>query len=116
MAHSVRVVGVCIACGHVPHALCEPVVLGKVDPSRLTGVRQHGGEGSREAAWLIRVFAQDQTSIGRQTSPCAVEVNGVVSDRRPWKWGCPLGLHRIDTRDGGCLGVRRVHVGSLLRA
>ena len=44
-----------------------------------------------------------------------VEVNGVVSDRRQWQWGCPIGLHRIDTREGVCSGVRRVHVGSLLR-
>ena len=113
MAQSVRVVGVFIACGHLQHALFAQVVLGKVDPPSLTWVRQHGGERSRETELLIRVFAQDQTGIGRQTSPCEVEVNGFVPARCQLQWGCAIGWHRIDTREGVCSGVRRVHVGAL---
>ena len=37
--------------------------------------------GLREAELLIRVFEQDQTSIGRQATPIEVEINGFVPDR-----------------------------------
>jgi len=73
-----------------------------VDPAWIAWVRQRGGQVVREAKWLIGVFAQDQTGIGRQAAPIEVEINGFGPDRcqvqrREVEWGRDSGLHRIDT-------------------
>ena len=68
-------VGIFLACGNLPHPLFAQVFWGKVETTRIAPVRQHGGQSACEAEWVIEVFAQDSTGIGRQPAPIEGEAN-----------------------------------------
>jgi hypothetical protein len=107
-------VGLVSARGHVPPALLEPVVPRKVAPARSAWVSQHRRPGAREAAWVSGVVAQDQTAIGRHTSPLTGAADRFVLKRCQVQRAGDLGWHRINPSERVCLGARCVHVDSRL--
>jgi hypothetical protein len=117
----VGIVGICVARDDVVHALFAHVFSGEGDTAWITRVFAHRRQVARAAEWVIDVFEQDDTGIGRQSPPIAVELPGFAPDwcqaqRCRLPWGRPSGWHRIETCDGVCFGAGSVHAGSLLIA
>jgi hypothetical protein len=118
-AQGVGIIGIFIARGNVPYTLLAQVVERKVHPPGIAGVSEHGGQLVREAELGIGVVEQDQPGIRRQAAAIEIESDGFGPDRGQrqrdqWKWGGPLGWHRINLWDRVCCGAINVHVDSLL--
>ena len=83
-------------------------------------VGQSGRQRASETELLIDIFEQDDTGIGGQAAPIAVECNGFAPNRGE-NQRCrvtlrrQISLHRIAAWDRVCFGATSVHVGSLLK-
>jgi hypothetical protein len=65
MAQGVGIIRIFLASGHLKDPLFESVCWRKVDTTHSTRICQDGGQRTSETEWVIDIFAQDETGIGR---------------------------------------------------